>query len=104
MGKECAEGVEVRTPIDESKKVPKATRMECARWICKMSLGEAAERIGVSPSTIDKWERYKATPSEAKMDAVAEAYGCPKEFFYGKELQSIEWNSKGWDMSFKIEK
>jgi len=94
----------MKTPIDAAKRIPKASRLESARCCRGLSLGEAAEWIGVSPSLIDKWERYKATPTEARMDRIAQVYCFPKEFFYGKELSSPESNSMGWDMRYKIEK
>ena len=96
----------MKRQIDESKKVPKATRMETARRAARLTLGEAAELIGVAPSTIDRWEKYKATPTKENVILMAFAYGVRPSFFYGPEsgMLGIEWNSKGLDLRYKIEK
>lgn len=48
---------------------------------------ELAERLGVSPQTVSKWENAKCLPETAELPALAEALDCSIDsLLYSKEL------------------
>jgi|SRR3989338_7296401 len=59
-----------------------------ARVAMRKSKEEMAERLGVNPSNIGKWEGGGRLPPLARAKAIAEAYGLKEEEFTQK-LQEI---------------
>src|SRR6266571_3120297 len=52
-------------------------RLAAARKQKYWTLGDAAEKIGVSPTTVHKWERGKATPHPRFIQKLCDVYGVP---------------------------
>lgn len=53
-----------------------AMTLKAARVNKDMTQEEAAAAIGVSVSTLAKWEQYKAFPSTKQVADILEAYGA----------------------------
>jgi transcriptional regulator with XRE-family HTH domain len=63
-----AEGMAVRTEI--------GMRLLIARRRAKLSQEELADRLGVGPNTVGRWERGRVEPRVSALAAIAEALGC----------------------------
>ena len=51
-------------------------KLKKLRLLANLTQHEAAERIGVSPSTIGMWEIGRSTPRFSLLPAIATAYRC----------------------------
>ncbi len=52
-----------------------ATRVTYWRKRAGFSQKELAERVGVHPSTVTRWEQGRITPTLAKLEMIADAVG-----------------------------
>ncbi|ARK23604.1 hypothetical protein SporoP37_02120 [Sporosarcina sp. P37] len=66
---------------------PKIT-LEAARINAGLSIVEAAEKIGVSRSSIINWERNSSNIKISYLDKIEQAYNYPVEYiFFGNTLE-----------------
>ena len=49
--------------------------LKAARVNAKLTIEEAAEKIGVSPSTLKNWESGITFPNQPKIEKICEVYG-----------------------------
>ncbi|MGI6579906.1 MAG: helix-turn-helix transcriptional regulator [Saccharofermentanales bacterium] len=54
-------------------------KLGIARKIAELTQQEAADRIGVSRTTIQNWESYKTSPDATDMEKICEAYGLSSD-------------------------
>lgn len=58
--------------------------LKAARVNASLSQDEAAERIGISVSTLRNWEAGKTFPTKPKIDRICEVYGIDFDvLFFG---------------------
>lgn len=59
--------------------------LEAARVNAHLTQSEAAEKLGVSRSTIQSWESGRTSPSVIQADQISNVYRWPKDaIFFGK--------------------
>ena len=60
---------------EESKKIHLAVvHVKAARGLLEWTVADLAEKSGVSPDTIHKWENRKAKPRQSTRDAIQKAF------------------------------
>jgi len=65
------------------------TRIRKARVEAGLEQAELAERIGVSPNTVWKWEAQQAAPRSALVEKLAAALGKPVGWLYGEGTSEV---------------
>ena len=60
-------------------------RLRQARLDSKLTQHAAAEKVGVDPNTIARYEAGRIKPSSTALFALAQVYGRPVEWFFGEE-------------------
>jgi len=65
------------------------TRIRKARVEAGLEQAELAERIGVSPNTVWKWEAQQAAPRSALVEKLAAALGKPVGWIYGEGTSEV---------------
>ncbi len=56
--------------------------LEAARVNAHLTQSEAAEKLGVSRSTIQSWESGRTAPSVIQADRISVIYGWPKDAIF----------------------
>ncbi len=56
--------------------------LEAARVNAHLTQNEAAEKLGVSRSTIQSWESGRTAPSVIQANRISEIYGWPKDAIF----------------------
>ncbi|MGN1094423.1 MAG: helix-turn-helix domain-containing protein, partial [Candidatus Neoclostridium sp.] len=65
---------------------------------CNISQGELAEKIGVHPQTVSKWERGKMLPDVGQFGDIANALGIPLE-----DVLNVPLGEKYYTGKFSVE-
>ena len=59
-------------------------QFKTARLIKKLSLSEAAQKLGISTTALNSWENGKKTPSVERVENMADLYGVSTDFLLGR--------------------
>lgn len=59
-------------------------QFKTARLMKKMSLYEAAQKLGISTTALNSWENGKKTPSVERVENMADLYGVSTDFLLGR--------------------
>lgn len=59
-------------------------QFKTARLMKKMSLSEAAQKLGISTTALNSWENGKKTPSVERVENMADLYGVSTDFLLGR--------------------
>ena len=58
-------------------------QFKTARLMKKLSIAEAAQKLGISKTALNSWESEKKTPSVEKVESMADLYGVSTDFLLG---------------------
>jgi len=62
------------------------SRLGIARKRRMLNKSALAERVGVRPLTITRWESHQSEPTAENIDALAKELRYPKEFFFARDI------------------
>lgn len=62
--------------------------MDALRINARLSQREAAEKLGVDPSTLSAWEQEKRFPGVDKLKSMCVLYGCTMDDIFVPETQT----------------
>src|SRR5689334_11468427 len=68
----------------------RAQLLKEARLKRRLTREQAAERFGVDPSTVKRWENGTSTPQPINLQSICEEYGLTPQALGVYELSSIE--------------
>ncbi len=59
-------------------------QFKTARLMKKLSLAEAAQKLGISKTALNSWENEKKTPSVERVESMADLYSVSVDFLLGR--------------------
>lgn len=51
-------------------------KLKALRVNAELNQAQAAEKLGITKRTLQKWEDYETSPTAVQLSRIAELYGC----------------------------
>lgn len=51
-------------------------KLKALRVNAELNQAQAAEKLGITKRTLQKWEAYETSPTAVQLSRIAELYGC----------------------------